>query len=293
MRSNLFYPLISTRTRLSCKILIRSVYPRACVSDINRNLAENLKYCGPSLIADRGTVEKIVTMITSIVNKEHPCQQDFGPAEEDQEMLEESSEFDWVVIDTALDVVSGLAAALGETFTEVWKIFEKTVFRFAGSSEAIERATAVGVIAECITGMGSAVTPYTGSFLKLLMHRLGDEDPQTKSNAAYAIGRLCEKTNDNQITSSYPAILSKLEACLHKPECRLPDNSAGCISRMILKHRDQVPISDVLPVLVGILPLKSDFDENEPVYQMICQLCMFPPYFRIVIYFANIPGFYR
>ncbi|KAK2761577.1 hypothetical protein FQN54_001405 [Arachnomyces sp. PD_36] len=245
---------------------------RVCVSDINRNLAENLKYCGPSLIADAGTVEKIITLVTTIVNKEHPCQQDFGPTEEDQEVLEETSEFDWVVIDTALDVVSGLAAALGETFTEVWQIFQKIVFRFAGSSEAIERATAVGVIAECVTGMGSAVTPHTETFLKVLMHRLGDEDLQTKSNAAYAIGRLCEKTDNNQITGSYPAILSKLESCLHIQECRLPDNSAGCLSRMIMKHPDHVPVADVLPELVKVLPLKTDFDENLPVYQMICQL---------------------
>lgn len=255
------------------------MYHRACVSDLHRNLAENLKYCGPALIADNGVVEKIVTMVTSIINKEHPCQQDFGPQEEDQEELEESSEFDWDVIDSALDVISGLAAALGETFTELWKIFEKTIFRFAASSEAIERATAVGVMAECITGMGSAVTPYTATFHKLLMKRLSDEDPQTKSNAAYAIGRLCEKTNDNSITASYPDILSKLETCMQNPECRLPDNSAGCLSRMILKHRDQVPIADVLPALVGILPLKTDFDENEPIYQMICQLCMFSPVF--------------
>ena len=220
-----------------------------------------------------------MTMVTSVINKEHPCQQDFGPSEEEQEVLEESSEFDWVVIDTALDVVSGLAAALGETFTEVWKIFEKTVFRFAGSSEAMERATAVGVIAECISGMGPAVTPYTETFHKVLMRRLSDEDLQTKSNAAYAIGRLCEKTNDNSITASYPDILSKLEQCLHINECRLPDNSAGCLGRMILKHRDHVPIADVLPALVGILPLKTDYDENEPVFQMICQLCMFDPFY--------------
>ena len=247
-------------------------YPRSCVSDINRNLAENLKFCGPALIADANVLEKVVTMITTIVSKNHPCQQDFAPDYEDEDDSE-SSEFDWVVIDTVLDVISGLAAALGESFTELWRIFEKIVFRFAGSSEGIERATAVGVIAECITGMGSAVTPLTSKFLKLLTHRLSDEDKQTKSNAIYAIGRLCEKTNDTQITSAYASILAPLETALHTPECRLPDNAAGCVSRMILKNRDQVPIADVLPALVGILPLKTDFDENDPVYGMICQMC--------------------
>ena len=34
--------------------------------------------------------------------------------------------------------------------------------------------------------------------MQLLLKRLGDEDPQTKSNAAYAIGRLVEKSEDNR-----------------------------------------------------------------------------------------------
>ncbi|KAH3012877.1 hypothetical protein KXV73_005462 [Aspergillus fumigatus] len=41
---------------------------------------------------------------------------------------------------------------------------------------------------------------------------------------------------------------------------------------MILKHREAIPLKDVLPVLVSILPLKNDYEENEPLYRMICQL---------------------
>jgi hypothetical protein len=43
---------------------------------------------------------------------------------------------------------------------------------------------------------------------------------------------------------------------------------------MILKHREAIPLKEVLPVLVSILPLKNDYEENEPLYRMICQLCM-------------------
>jgi hypothetical protein len=41
---------------------------------------------------------------------------------------------------------------------------------------------------------------------------------------------------------------------------------------MILKHRESVPIKEVLPVLVSILPLKNDYEENDPLYRMICQM---------------------
>ena len=53
----------------------------------------------------------------------------------------------------------------------------------------------------------------------------------------------------------------------------MQDNAAGCVSRMILKHKEAVPLAEVLPVLVGLLPLKKDFEENEPIYNCIAQLC--------------------
>ncbi|PLN81757.1 ARM repeat-containing protein [Aspergillus taichungensis] len=246
---------------------------RATVADINRNMAENLRYCGPALIANETTLHNVIQMITDIITKQHPCQIEFGPEEESAEAGEETSEFDWIVVDTGLDVVSGLAAALGESFAELWKVFEKTILRYASSNESLERATAVGVLAECINGMGAACTQFTPSFLKLLLHRLGEEDSQTKSNAAYAIGRLVEHSNaDAEIVKEYPAILSRLESCLHQDVSRLQDNATGCLSRMILRHRENVPLKDVLPALIKLLPLKNDYEENDPLFRMICQL---------------------
>ncbi|KAL3469703.1 armadillo-type protein [Aspergillus californicus] len=243
---------------------------RSTVADINRNMAENLRFCGPALIANETTLHNVIQMITDIITKQHPCQLEY--ADEGEDAGEETSEFDWIVVDTALDVVSGMAAALGDSFAELWKVFEKTVLRYAGSTESIERATAVGVLAECINGMGASASQFTPSFLKLLVHRLTDEDAQTKSNAAYAVGRLVEHSTSNDIVKEFPTILSRLEQLLHQDVSRLQDNATGCLSRMILRHRESVPIKDVLPVLVGILPLKNDYEENEPLYRMICQM---------------------
>ena len=38
-----------------------------------------------------------------------------------------------------------------------------------------------------------------------------------------------------------------------------------------------MPVAEVLPALVrsGVLPLKEDYEENEPVWKMIVQLCKF------------------
>jgi hypothetical protein len=249
--------------------------PSGTVTDINRNVSAALKNCGPAILTSEEVIEKITGNVVAIMRKQHPCQQDLGD-DEDFESLEESSEYDWLVIDTALDVVIALAAALGPTFATLWKAFEKPVMKFAASSEDTERSTSVGVIAEAINCMGAAVAPFTPSLLKLLLHRLSDPDPEVKSNAAFAIGLLCSKTASTpaaaEVTRAYPQILQKLEPLLHQSEARLIDNSAGCVSRMIAAHAEAVPIAEVLPVLVGILPLSEDYDENEPVWGMIMEL---------------------
>lgn len=154
---------------------------------------------------------------------------------------------------------------------------------FASSSEGYERSTSVGTIAECIKAMGSSVTPFTNHLLKLLLHRMSDEDSEAKSNAAYGIGLLQQGSkNDKEILKVFPTILSKLEPLLQTDEARAKDNAAGCVSRMIMRHPSNMPVDQVLPALLEILPLKSDFDENVPVYDMIVKLCKSntaPPHF--------------
>ena len=217
---------------------------------------------------------KIVQTVLDIITKKHPCQMSMEEEELDDDDME-SSELEWVVVDSSMDVISGLAAALGPSFGALWSVFEKQVHKYASGPESLARASACGVLAEVITGMEAGVTPFTGHMMPVLLKRLSDEDAQVKSNAAYAVGRLVEKSNDDAtVLKAYPSIMSKLENLLAISEARCKDNAAGCLSRMILKHRDKVPVAEVVPALVngGVLPLKDDYQENEPVWTMIIQL---------------------
>ena len=114
--------------------------------------------------------------------------------------------------------------------------------------------------------------------MKILLHRLSDEDPETKSNSAYAMGLLClGSQNTAEIVKHYNTVLGKLEPLLHIKHHRLVDNACGCLARMIMAHPEAVPISDVLGQLVQQLPLKGDYDENAPIYGMFVRLCKFDP----------------
>ena len=122
--------------------------------------------------------------------------------------------------------------------------------------------------------------------MAVLTHRLSDEDQDTKSNAIYGVGLLCAKSDDDEeVLKNYPAILEKLEPMLpsenqqqqqQQPtqEARTLDNIAGCISRLVAKHPHRVPLAQVLPRLVQIIPVREDYEENEAVFKMVMQLCM-------------------
>ncbi|KAI0453020.1 importin beta-4 [Xylaria acuta] len=246
---------------------------RDVVTEINRSVASTLKATGPSILGQKAMMEQIITVLGTITTRCHPCQQDLGDEDENQDDIQGSSEWDWLIIDTALDVLIGLAAALGSQFAEIWKVFQKPVLKFISSNEHIERSTAVGVVAECVQYMGSAVTPYTSTLLPPLLHRLSDEDQETKSNTAYAVGQLVYHSEDEATyLLSFPQILRSLEPLLQIQAQRLQDNAAGCLCRMILSNPNQVPISEVLPALVDLLPLKEDYEENKPVYQCLHKL---------------------
>ena len=218
-----------------------------------------------------------------ILQKQHPCQKDDDELDEPEIADEETAEYDWLVIETALEAIAALATALGEQFGELWKIFETPIMKYASSQERFERSSAVGTIADCVESMGASCTPYTQRMMRVLVKRLSDEDPEVKSNAAFGTGLLCEKSTDaKEVLSNYGSILGKLEPLLdasspgnagtNDPHARLLDNAAGCVSRMIKKSAKNVPLEQVLPRLVDILPLKEDYDENEPVFDMIVTL---------------------
>ncbi|KAL9604674.1 MAG: hypothetical protein Q9219_000394 [cf. Caloplaca sp. 3 TL-2023] len=254
---------------------------RATVTDINRNLAATLNLTGPSLLSIPTTLKPFSETLLALLTRKHPCQTDFSSlspssssSPDDDPGLLESSEYDWLVIDTAFDVLVSLAHALGPTFAEFYKVVEKTILKFASGSEAIERSTAVGVLAECIRSMDAAVTPFTSSLFKILMHRIDDEDPGTKSNAVFAVGLLIEKSQDQKEVGKYFfAVLSKLEGFLRTEGARLKDNAAGCAARMMMSSsREKVPLGAVVPALVEVLPLGEDWEENEPVWGCLVRL---------------------
>lgn len=262
-------------------------HSRGVITEINRNVAATLKLCGPAILAPSSgssstPLEKIAAHLCLILEKQHPCQKDEDDFEELEIPAEETAEYDWLVIETAMEVIAGLAVALGEQFGEMWKMFESLIIKYSSSQERFERSAAVGTMADCIEAMRAGCTPHTKRFMTIFAKRLQDEDPETKSNACFGTGLLCAHSSDAELASSYGPILQTLEPVLDPAvaagssaddsRARLVDNAAGCLARMVKARPHAVPLPQVLPRLVDLLPLKNDFRENEPVFDMLVAL---------------------
>ena len=72
-----------------------------------------------------------------------------------------------------------------------------------------DRSSAVGCLAEIISGMKGAISPSTQPLLELFFNALSDESAEVQSNAAFATGLLVEHSTVD-LAPQYLHLLSAL-----------------------------------------------------------------------------------
>ena len=145
-----------------------------------------------------------------------------------------------------------------------------------------DRSSAIGCLAEIVTGMKEAITPSTEALFSLFYQALQDEDAEVCSNAAFGIGLVVEHSGQD-LSPQYGPLLSILQPLFNLPadapasKLTARDNAAGAVSRLIVRNTAAVPLEHVLPVLIGALPLRNDLLENRPVFRAIFHLYRVQP----------------
>jgi hypothetical protein len=133
---------------------------------------------------------------------------------------------------------------------------------------------AVGSLGEIIVGLKAGVTQFTEPLLQIISRALRDEEPDVRSNAAFAAGVLIENS-EADLSAHYLDLLTALQSFFTPPEHSAPavynarDNAAGAVSRMITKNPSALPLDQVVPVIVNTLPLHFDTLENRAVFAAI------------------------
>ncbi|RCI05647.1 hypothetical protein CU098_013168, partial [Rhizopus stolonifer] len=239
------------------------------VVQICQELIQSLKLMGPSIIAEH--VEEISRNILDIFEKRSICQQSYD--DDDFVDEEEEAESESLLISAAGDLVATICETVGEGYSSYFDVFMPLIAKYYKKSKtSSERSMAIGCLGECITGIKSAVTPHTERLLQLFIKACADEDHSVRSNAAYALGILAANSQID-LASQYPVMLTALYPLFqNQPVPNITDNATGAVARLIMARPDAVPLDQVLPVFISVLPLKADFAENEPVFKCLFSL---------------------
>lgn len=243
-----------------------------------------LNACGPQIL---GAHKKdVLDIIALLLKQQHDCQTMSLDEDAEGEDGGESSEYESVLISNAVDLVSTLASVYGPSFRAEFAVFLPLVAKYTEASRSSgERAMVLGALGECITGLKSGITEFTQPLLVMLSRALlQDQEPDVRSNAAFASGVLVEHSQVD-LTSQFPALWAALkpafqvadgEACT-KDQGNARDNAVGCVSRLITKSSSAstsaLPlVDDVLPTLVRSLPLRHDALEKRATYTALFTL---------------------
>jgi len=222
---------------------------------------------GPAAIPQDNMIE-IITMMVAILKKESPCQLVREAFEEDE------SEFSLFAV--TLETISQFAKVYGATFTGA---LEQFLMCFASYLEPNVSSNfkncIIATIAEVAQELKDAFSPYCSTFLPICLDLLTHlSDKSMKHNACYCAGLMVQYGGEptrqyfNQMCTALSQAMSLNPA---KYESVL-DNSCGAITRMINVAPNLMPIDQVLPAVLNLLPLRSDFEPAIPIHECIFML---------------------
>ncbi|VEU34977.1 unnamed protein product [Pseudo-nitzschia multistriata] len=232
-----------------------------------------IELCGPHALLP--VANDCLTTAHAILIKSSPCQasEEFlGEAPEDDDDHD-------VVTQAACDLVGGFCRVMGAQFGQYLPQFLPAVCEYAKSSRpARDRSMAIGWLSEVAQELeGTIFEHWKTVFLPATLAGLGDPAEEVKRNAAFCAGVCCEVLKES-IVGDYPQILQGLEplfgmdASNGDATAACVDNAAACVARMIMAQPASVPMPQVLPAMLRLLPLKTDMTENETIYNCLLGL---------------------
>jgi|SRR5579862_4977780 len=108
---------------------------------------------------------------------------------------------------------------------------------------------AIAGLGEVTGALKEGVVKHTAELFATFMHAMDDSADEVKSNAVYGLGLLLEATPQD-LSSQYNAVLNKLQLFFADNVVQnAKDNAVGCVSRMIIRHPEAIPLDIVKSIL--------------------------------------------
>eukprot|EP00891_Asterochloris_glomerata_P009671 jgi/Astpho2/9671/e_gw1.00146.14.1_t len=228
-------------------------------------------------IACQSYIERIAQAMNTVFTGGAFCQ--MVDSEEEPEDGEEEERHDVEVVQAAAELLPVMAEALGaDAYLPIFQQLHWPPLheKLHGSQPAGLRAALIGNLAEAAKHLQGRLQPLCGQLMPIVVRELRDSEAGNRQNAAYCAGLLaqhCPQQVHGQL-GQLLQVLSPLFSQDERPTTR--DNACGAVGRLILALGAHMPVDQVLPVMLGALPLREDFDEAQPVYSSLCHLATNP-----------------
>ncbi|KAL8171431.1 hypothetical protein V2J09_023235 [Rumex salicifolius] len=243
----------------------KEVVAQACtgVADIVRDIG---------YAAIESYMPRLVEATLMLLREESACQQ----VESDGDADDDCSEHDEVLMDAVSDLLPAFAKSMGPNFAPILAKFFGPLKKFAQASRPPQdRTMVVACLAEVAQYMGAPISSYVDMVMPLVVKELMSSDATNRRNAAFCAGEFCKNGGDAAL-KYYGDVLKGLYPLFggSEPDDAVRDNAAGAVARMIMVHPEAIPLHQVLPVFVRVLPLKEDHAESMAVYTCIGNLIL-------------------
>ncbi|XP_055381935.1 importin-4-like [Condylostylus longicornis] len=241
-------------------------------------VAELLKEMKCFVISDENSMELIFCCINDVMSGKIACQFDEQEGENDEDDPEES-EYDEAVVETAGNILPLFGRALQpDQFAVFFERISPIIIQKIEKSKKNDyngdsmRSFAYGALAECFQPLLHNTEKYFDILLPILLDGVSDKSEQVRQNSVYGTGEMVFYAKTKSF-SSYPHILTALSHAVSKEKHQgVLDNICGAIARLIITNSNLVPLEQVLPVFMGQLPVKEDFEENNSIFKCFKQL---------------------
>lgn len=215
---------------------------------------------------------RLVEATLVLLREESACQQ----KESDGEIDDDDAEHDEVLMDAVSDLLPAFANSMGIHFAPIFEKLFGPLMKFAKASRPPQdRTMVVACLAEVAQHMGPPIAGYIDAVMPLVLKELASAVATNRRNAAFCIGELCKNGGDSAL-KYYGDALHGLYPLFgeSEPDDAVRDNAAGAVARMIMVHPESIPLNQVLPVFLKVLPLKEDHEESMAVYSCVCNLVL-------------------
>ncbi|CAL5377844.1 unnamed protein product [Camellia sinensis] len=218
---------------------------------------------------------RLVEATLVLLREESACQQ----KESDGEIDDDDAEHDEVLMDAVSDLLPAFANSMGIHFAPIFEKLFGPLMKFAKASRPPQdRTMVVACLAEVAQHMGPPIAGYIDAVMPLVLKELASPVATNRRNAAFCIGELCK--NGEHFLYNYARYYGDALHGLYplfgesEPDDAVRDNAAGAVARMIMVHAESIPLNQVLPVFLKVLPLKEDHEESMAVYSCVCNLVL-------------------